>query len=441
MAKLLELYLLTARQVETVTAPGYHRDGGGLFLQVAESAGGTISKSWIFKYAFNGRTREMGLGSCTTVSLKGAREKAGECRGQLQDGVDPISARDARRKQEALEAAATKSWNEVKDEFFAVRLRGWRETKHGRQWHSTLATYVDPHIGDKPVSVIDVNDIYEVLLPIWFEKNETARRVRERIERILSFATARKYRSGPNPAVWRGNLSELLPKPSEIQKAEHHPALPYEEVPAFVAELRKHKGLTPLALEFLILTVPRVGSLITAQAKEFADGVWTAPAEHMKGRKSEKREQRTPLCPRAQEIIDQVLPSNPEALVFPLSDMAMTELIRDMRKPDRSLWRDKQNGRVAVPHGFRSTFKDWASDLTLHQDMVIEMALAHTVEGDVEAAYRRRDLFLKRQWLMNDWGRYCCTGQKPELSPELMLLHRLELGSRGGPFPTDHALP
>jgi integrase len=434
MAKIIELYLLTALDVATKTETGYHSDGGGLFLQVTKSTSGTISKSWIFRYGFGGRTREMGLGSCTKVSLKDARDTAGDCRQQLQGGVDPISARDARRKQEALEAAATKTWKQVKDEFLASRPRGWHKTKHGQQWHSTLATYVDPHIGDKPVSAIDIKDVYKLLLPIWSEKNVTARRVRGRIERILSFATVMKYRSGPNPALWRGNLSELLPKPSEVHKIEHQPALPYEDVPAFIAELRKHEGLSALALEFLILTVPRAGSVITARAKEFVDGVWTAPPEHMKGLKSEKREQRTPLCPRAQEIIDHVLPPDPEALVFPLSDMAMTELIRGMRKEDGSLWCDK-GGRVAVPHGFRSSFKDWASDLTFYQEMVIEMALAHAVPGDVEAAYRRRDLFLKRQWLMNDWGRYCCTGQKPALSPELILLQRLELGSQRASLP------
>jgi integrase len=394
----MELGRLTALKVTRTSKTGMHADGGGLYLQVT----GDGAKSWIYRFTLRGRTREMGLGSLTAISLSDARSKAGECRRQRQEGIDPIEARRALRTQLQLNAAKAITFKDAARAYIAAHRAGWHNAKHAEQWTSTLETYAGPVFGSVSVQDVDTSLVLKSLEPIWTTKPETAARVRGRIEAILDWAKVRGYRTGDNPARWRGHLDHLLPARSKVRAIKHHSALPYRDMPDFMKALREQKGTAARALEFTILTAARTGETIGATWDELniPEKVWTIPAERMKA----AREHRVPLCDRALALIAEMQASRDpgERCLFPggkagnpLSNMAMAELLKRMGQTEITV------------HGFRSTFRDWAAERTDYPREVAEMALAHTVGDKVEAAYRRGDLFDKRRKLMEAWAAYC----------------------------------
>lgn len=392
---------LTTKRVLGSDEPGRYSDGHGLYLQVTPAG----VKSWLFRYQRGARERWMGLGPLHTISLPQARERALRARQQLLDGVDPVEARRANAAIRALEAAKTMTFEECALTYFDAHEKKWRNAKHRKQFISTLKQYAFPVIGRLPVATIDTALVLKVVEPIWGQKTETANRVRNRIETVLDWATVRGYRSGDNPARWKGHLGEVLPGRNQIAKPQHHAALPFTLVPQFMSELRQREGVAARALEFTILTAARTGEVTGARWEEFdlTAKVWTVPAGRIKG----GREHRVPLSERAIEIL-RALPREAE-FAFPgarkghaLSNMAMDAVLHRLGYKD---------GRATV-HGFRSTFRDWAAEQTAYPNHVVEMALAHTIGNKVEAAYRRSDLFEKRRKLMADWARYCQTIQQ-----------------------------
>ncbi len=409
-----EVGRLTALKVTRATVPGMYPDGHGLYLQVT----GAGAKSWIYRYSMGGRAREMGLGSLNAISLAEARVKASECRRLRHEGVDPVEARKAARAQTALEAAKALTFKSAATAYIASHRAGWRNAKHAAQWESTLATYIYPVFGALPVQSVDTALVLKALEQIWAIKPETASRVRGRVENILDWAKVRGFRQGENPARWRGHLDKLLPAPSKVRAVKHHAAMPYDDVPAFLARLRDREATAARALEYTILTAARTSETLDATWDEIntADKVWTVPASRMKAGK----EHRVPLSRRSLVILAKLrdTPSLSERLVFPsgrrekpLSDMAMTELLRRMGQ-----------GSVTV-HGFRSSFRDWAAERTSFPNEVVEMALAHVVGDKAEAAYRRGDLFEKRRRLMAEWEAFCATA-KPAAQGSVVALKR-----------------
>lgn len=389
---------LSAMKVTRLSRPGYYGDGGGLYLQVSAKS----SKSWIFRYERLGRERQMGLGPLHTVSLVDARERARQARLSLAAGVDPIERRNKEMAVLRAERASDLDFDTCAKQYIEAHEAGWRNAKHRQQWENTLRVHASPHIGKIHVRRIDTPLVLKVLEPIWRTKTETASRIRERIERILSWATVRGYREGDNPARWRGHLDEMLPKPAKVKKVKHHPALPFAEVGNFCAAIRKQTGTSAKAMEFAILTACRTGEVLGARWDEvdFEGQVWTIPAERMKG----NRPHRVPLVAvtiailKAQEGANTVLVFPGAKVGKPLSDMAMLTLLRRMKRDDITV------------HGFRSTFRDWAAEKTDYPREVAEMALAHTVGSAVENAYRRSDLFEKRRQLMGEWAIQCGAG-------------------------------
>ena len=394
---------LTALKFSRAIKPGMYPDGGGLYLQVT----GAGARSWIYRFMLHGKEREMGLGSASAVGLSDARQKAAECRRLRQEGIDPIEARRAGRQQAAIEAAKAITFDECAEAYISAHRAGWRNEKHAAQWGSTLATYATPVIGKLPVQAVDTGLVLKVLEPIWVAKSETATRVRGRIEAILDWAKVRNYREGENPARWRGHLDKLLPAPSKVHKIEHHAALPFAELPAFMTALQAQEGVAARALEFTILTAARTGETLGLDWGEVSEteGVWTVAAHRMKAGK----EHRVPLTAPALNIIGLMKPLARDGVTFvfpggkhgkPLSNMAMTSVLRRMGRGDLTV------------HGFRSSFRDWAAERTSFSGEVVEMALAHAVGSKVEAAYRRGDLFEKRSELMAAWAAYLETPEK-----------------------------
>jgi len=388
---------LPANAAARYNKPGLYGDGLGLWLKVAKAVDG-VSKSWVLRYMLDGRARYMGLGPVHTISLKRAREQARQAREQLLGGIDPIEQREEARARRRLEAAKRLSFKECCERYLQLHRNSWKNPKHGAQWQATLASSY-PMLGELPVSGIDTGLVLKVLEPIWHLTPETASRLRARIERVLSWATVSGYRTGDNPARWRGHLDQRLPQRSKIAKVKHHPALPFDQLPDFIAELRQRPGISPRALEFTILTAARTGEVIGATWDEidFEKKTWTIPPDRMKA----EREHRVPLCDQAIAILKELPREQGNGFVFiggkqgaPLSNMAMLELMKGMRPG-------------YVPHGFRSTFRDWAAECTGYANHIVEKALAHVVADKVEAAYRRGDLFEKRRKLMADWCRYC----------------------------------
>jgi len=389
---------LTALKVNRDLKPGMYPDGAGLYLQVT----GAGAKSWIYRFSLHGKAREMGLGSLSAIALADARAKAAECRRLRQEGIDPIEERKARMAQAALDAAKTTTFKEAAANYIASHRVGWRNGKHASQWENTIVTYAEPTLGRLSIQAIDTNLVLKVLQPIWKTKPETASRVRGRIEAILDWAKVRGLRQGENPARWRGHLDHLLPAPSKVRRVKHHAALPYAELPDFVVRLKAQQSVAARALEFTILTAARTGETIGAQWDEvnMSEKVWTVPADRMKA----GREHRVPLSTSAVAILRDEHDVRTSDYIFPggkagkpLSNMAMTEVLRRMGRGD-----------VTV-HGFRSTFRDWAAERTNFPSEVVEMALAHAVGDKVEAAYRRGDLFEKRRRLMAEWETFCNT--------------------------------
>ena len=387
----MAIHRLTSREVETA-GPGKFEDGGGLRLVVSKSG----ARRWVLRYTLNGKRREMGLGSFPAVNLAQARNKALEFRGKVDSGIDPIRERRA-------EALHVPDFTSCAARYILTHRHGWRNAKHARQWVSTLKRYARPVIGTTQVDAIATEDVLKILTPIWTTKTETAKRVQGRIENILDFAAARNYRDPINPARWRGHLDKLLPKPSRVQAVTHHPAMPYTDLPAFMAELSRNDSISSLALQFLILTATRTSEVLRGQWTEIDMGsrVWTIPATRMKAR----REHRIPLSGAAVAVLEASprLDANPHLFPGsrsgrPLSNMALLQLMRGMGYG--------VNGARGpyVPHGFRASFRDWSGEVSSFPRDVAEMALAHVIENKVEAAYRRGDLFKKRAKMMESWA-------------------------------------
>jgi integrase len=378
--------------IRAIKKPGYHADGGGLYLQVTASG----ARSWIYRYSSSGgRRHEMGLGGYPDVTLKAARDKAAEMRILRTAGRDPLQV----RRSERAGRTGSVTLVEAADAYITAHAPGWRNAKHGQQWRSTLATYVFPSIGSMAVKDIETSHVTMVLEPIWLTKTETATRVRQRIEAILDWATARGLRTGENPARWRGHLDKLLARPTRVRTVQHHAALPYADLPTFSAELAEQEGVAARALAFCILTASRTGEVIGARWDEIGADVWTIPAARMKS----GREHRVPLSEPARQIVDEMrrLARDGDVFVFPggrarkpLSNMAMAAVLKRM-------------GRGGITaHGFRSSFRDWARESTNFPREVAETALAHVLKDKVEAAYARGDLLDKRRELMDAWANY-----------------------------------
>lgn len=387
---------LTAMTVQKLKEPGRYADGGGLYLQVGPTGG----KSWLFRYTRRGKAREMGLGAFNALSLADARDAAASVRQTLAAGADPLEEREAERKRQEAEACSGITFSECSSAYIEAHKSGWRNEKHVAQWSATLKTYADPVFGALPVQAVDLEKVLMVLEPIWQTKTETASRLRGRIETVLDWAAVRGYRSADNPARWKGHLDKLLPPRSKVQKVQHHPALPYEEVGAFMVELRKREGGAARALEFTILTASRTSEALNARWDEFDLGakMWNIPGERMKAGK----DHRVPLSEAALAVLATMAKVRQGTYVFPgqkkerpLSNMVFLQLLKRMERSD------------LTAHGFRSTFRDWAAERTSFAREVAEMALAHTIGDKVEAAYRRGDLFDKRREIMETWAGFC----------------------------------
>jgi integrase len=400
---------LTAAKVRTAK-PGRHVDGDGLMLFVRSRA----ARFWLLRYSYGGKRREAGLGRAGEakgdVTLAEAREKAADMRRMLKAGVDPLVHREAeaaRLKAAAQQAAAQGvTFRAVADLYMGAHDAGWRNPKHRDQWRNTLASYAFPHFGDLPAGDVGTGHVMAALEPIWTTKPETATRVRGRIESVLDYAAARGWRSGDNPARWRGHLANLLPARGKVARVEHHAALPWREVGAFMAALveREADSVGALALRFAILTAARSGEVMGARWAEIdlTEAVWTVSAARMKA----GQEHRVPLSAAALAVLRQAealrTSKGADAFVFPgqrpgkgLSVMALAMTLRRMGREDLTV------------HGFRSTFRDWCAEATNYDRDTAEAALAHTLRDKVEAAYRRGDLFDKRRRLMDDWATFC----------------------------------
>lgn len=391
-------FKLTQLQVDKQKTKGVYPDGAGLYLNV--TIGG--SKSWLYRYMLAGKQHWMGLGSYPDVSLAEAREKAADARKLTRQNIDPLA--EKRQTTNIIRASIAKamSFDKAAEQFIDAQKSGWKNAKHIDQWRNTLATYASPVIGKLDVSMIETAHIMRILEKdnFWNLKTETASRVRGRIESVLDWATTRKYRSGENPARWKGHLDKLLPARTKVKKTEHHAALPWAEIGAFMADLRQQVGIAARAVEYTILTAARSGEVRGATWDEIdlEAGVWIVPADRMKA----KKEHRVPLSTKALALLAEQKKLFPEGFVFPgakegkpLSDMSLTAVLRRMDRTEITV------------HGFRSTFRDWAAESTAYPGEMVEMALAHTIGNKVEAAYRRGDLFEKRRRLMQDWSDFC----------------------------------
>ncbi len=330
------------------------------------------------------------------LGIADARLKAQIERDRLNGGVNPIEQRRLAISGKVAQKEEKVIFRDFALKFVETKRAEWTNQKHGDQWTYTLEEFAFPLIGNMPIEDIDTQDILDILEPIWVTKTETAARLRGRLELILSAATTRRLRSGANPAIWRGHLQTILSAPSRIKRVQHHKALPYSELPAFIARLRQIDRVGALALEFLILNASRTGEVIGGLRSEVTGDIWTIPGSRMKA----KKEHRAPLCERALELIAMAKEMDPDSIYLfsrngkPLTNMAMPMMLRRLDID-------------ATVHGFRSTFRDWISENTDHSSEVAEMALAHTIGNKVEAAYRRGDLLERRRKLMQDWSSYC----------------------------------
>jgi integrase len=389
---------LTARKVKSAKS-GKYSDGGNLYLVVSE----TGARKWVLRFTWRGKAKEMGLGSAGNVPLADAREKAASARRRIAQGLNPI---DERKRDGGIP-----TFGEMADDVRETLSAGFRNEKHKAQWKSTLETYAAP-LRAKPMDTIATDDVLAVLKPIWTTKAETASRVRGRIEKVLDAAKAKGFRDGENPARWRGHLDHLLPRPSKLARG-HHAAMPYEDVSAFMAKLRKREATSALALELCILTAARSGEILGMRWPEIDldKKIWTVPANRMKA----GREHRVPLSPRAVTILQQLEKLKSGEFVLagqtrnkPLSNMAMEMVLRRM-KIER-----------ATVHGFRSSFRDWAGNVSNFPREITETALAHVIGDKAEQAYRRSDALEKRRKLMEAWAAYC----EPRAKSNVVEIHK-----------------
>ena len=407
---------LSALEVKRLTHPGTHRGVArfpvgavpGLMLSVTETGG----RSWVLRTMVGGRRRAMGLGSYPRVSLADARRKAAEMLDQIAEGVDPV----AEKKAAAAALAAARSritFNDALDGYFAEKSKEITSDKHRRQWRTGVERLVGPELGSKFVDEITTQDVLRALRTHWTERTVTAKKVRQRVEQIMAWATVSGHRTGDNPAAWRGNLEQLLPKPSKVAKSTHWPALALSDAAPWFAALRRREGMAARALEILTLTAARSGEVRGATWAEIDldAAIWTVPADRMKA----GREHRVPLTPEAVALLKALPRFEGSEFVFPaprggaLSDMSISAVMRRMQaaevEAERPGWLDAASGRPAVPHGLRSSFRDWAAERGIERD-VAELALAHDVGSEVERAYRRTDLFERRRAVMSSWTNF-----------------------------------
>lgn len=387
--------VFTDAYIKSIKQPGRYTDAAttGLNFNVKNNSSGY----WVYRYLYAGKRLDLSLGAYPAISLKEARKRAIASRNDLLNGVKP---RAYWRTEAIPKEQSDTLFKEYAKQCIEAKKAEWQNPKHIDQWFNTIEQYANPIIGRRRLDEIETQDILDILTPIWFTKTETASRLRGRIEWILASATTRKLRRGLNPATWRGHLETILPKPTKIAPVKHHPALPYKEIPNFLCTLKEKDGVASLALEFLILNANRSGEVINGLRSEITeDGLWIIPAKRMKA----KREHRIPLGKRSMEILSIAKHLDPDSQYLfsnngkPLSSMAMTMALRRIN-PDITV------------HGFRSCFRDWVAEETLHSPEVAEKALAHAVANQVEAAYRRGDLLEHRKRLMKDWEDYCTTG-------------------------------
>ncbi|CAM3675948.1 tyrosine-type recombinase/integrase [Polynucleobacter antarcticus] len=410
----------TARGILAINHPGWYADpeSKGLYLRVFEGCD-ELARCWLYRFTspVSGKRRAMGLGSLRICSLATARQKSLDLRRVIFEGVDPIEQRQAKQFKVKESHQHSITFKDAADRCIKTKQAEWSNSKHKDQWVSTINTYALPIIGKLKVDQITTAHIVKLLEQdikkkdgtlegsFWKVRTETATRVRQRIEVILDWCKAHKYITGDNPARYQGALCHLLPKASKIKKVVHHPALPFQRVGEFMKDLRAHSGYSASALELLTLTATRTSEVIEAQWDEFDLGkkVWTIPAERMKAGK----EHRVPLNTRTMEILDQLKTIRVNSYLFPsflhkerpLSNMALLTMMRKM--PKYSMY---------VPHGFRSTFRDWAAETTEYSNETVELALAHSIQNKAEAAYRRQDQLDKRSLLMADWQNYIDAG-------------------------------
>ena len=404
---------LSAVEVRRLQHPGHGYNatfavGGidGLMLQITPSG----ARSWLLRCKIGNRRRHMGLGGFPEVTLAQARERAREARDAIWRGDDPVAARRARRAELAAKQKRGLTFADAMEEFLVVKLAEFDNDKHRKQWRATLDKYATPTLGPLLVEEITVQDVQRTLAPIWIDKTETASRLRGRIEAVLAWSTVNGHRDGDNPARWRGNLDAVLPKPSRIAKVEHHPALALTDVADWFAELRSRDGMATRALELMVLTVARSGEVRGATWAEIDTDtrLWTIPADRMKARK----EHRVPLTEAAVTLLRSLPKMKGSGFVFPaprggqLSDMALSACMKRISHAQPARYLDPRSGRPAVPHGLRSSFRDWAAERTEYPSDMAEIALAHKVGSDVERAYRRGDMLEKRRAMMEAWSQF-----------------------------------
>jgi integrase len=392
---------LSALAVSRLKEPGRHAVGGvdGLHLRIVGE-----SRAWVLRIKVGDRRCDIGLGPYPEVTLANARDAAREHRKKVREGIDPLQERQQARASLRIERAKSKTFKDCAEAYIEAHKAGWKNAKHEKQWTATLETYAYPKFGSLPVASIDTGLVQDVLRPIWATKTETASRLRGRIESVLDWAKVNGYRDGENPARWRGHLDKLLPARSKVQKVEHHAALPYAEIGAFMVDLRKREGTSARALEFSILCASRSGEVRGAKWDEFdlPGKVWTIPGDRMKAGK----EHRVPLSDAAVALLEAMPRVKDSNYVFAaprggaLSDMALSAVLKRMDRSDLTV------------HGFRSTFRDWAGETTAYPREVIEHALAHQLKDKAEAAYQRGDLLTKRARLMDDWAKFCAKVSK-----------------------------
>lgn len=393
------LHKLTAVKVQKLKVAGYHGDGGGLWLQVTPA----LTRSWVFRFMLAGKAREMGLGPVHTVGLADARERALACRRLLLDGIDPIEARTNARRTAVAAAARVLTFDECAEQYIAEHSAGWRSELHARQWRDTLRQYASPIFGKLDVAMIDTALVMKVLQPNWKVRTETAKRLRGRIENVLGWATARGYRSGDNPARWRGHLDQLLAAPTKIAPVVHYPALPYARMNELMVAVRAEDSTVARAVELIALTAARTGEVFMADWSEFdlAGKTWTVPAERMKA----GEEHRAPLSPPALRVLEKMRrKTGGKGLVFPRSDEDDAKPLSNIA--GMSLLRRLGFGDFTV-HGLRSSFRQWAAECSAAPAEVAEACLAHKLKDKTVAAYQRSDLLAKRAALMTAWAIHC----------------------------------
>lgn len=384
---------LDYQTIKSATKAGRHSTSEkGLYLLIKNSG----QKYWILRYSIGSLRHDMSLGPFPDISVAEARKRLHEVRLIILHGKDPIEMKKQRKTALVAEKRTNITFEEFSLEVIKAKQIEWTNTKHAAQWVYSLKEYAFPVIGGKRLDQVEMDDILKILTPIWETKTETASRLRGRLEWILAAATTRKLRTGMNPALWRGLLQTILPAPKRFQKIKHHKAMPYRALPDFIKKLREMDGIAALALEFLILNANRTSEVTDAKRIEINDDIWIIPASRMKARK----EHRVPLCTRSFEILAIANMSDPNSEYLfsnkgrKLSNMAMAMVLRRM-------------GIDVTVHGFRSSFRDWVSEETNHPSEVVEMALAHRIQNQVEAAYRRGDLLARRRQLLTDWECYC----------------------------------